>query len=361
MIFYILSQWCQAKELDDIALRAFLEKEATHMHPDVINKVISVLHCQKHVTPKLAVIDYSLPSNQKRLWILDLKNKKLLYHTHVAHGLYSGDKVPDFFSNSHQSRQSSIGVYETLYSYKGREGTSLKLHGLDDGINDNAQPRAIVMHGSDYVEESFVQEYGQAGRSWGCPAIPASKAKEMIQSISDHQLLIAYYPSDQWFLKSKYLNCYAYTLRPSKHVLVKNVKRPSDYQEYRSPFLFASNIKAPFHSENSPLLAMKARDYKKVFAKIPPLNRMVRRPIAHEEYIAIDDQELLDIHQNRRYQLLKFIVPRTISFNGHAKTMMQIIDAGNIINYQPENHLLSTTLFNIQLTPHSQFIRWIGL
>ncbi len=357
----LLSHLCQSKELNDMTIRNFLKNEATHMHTDVINKVISVLHCQKHVTPKLAVIDYSLPSDQKRLWIIDLKNRKILYYTHVAHGLYSGSKMTRFFSNSNDSKQSSLGVYETLYSYKGREGTSLKLHGLDDGLNDNAQPRAIVMHGSDYVEESFIHKYGQAGRSWGCPAIPASQAKEMINSIADHQLLIAYYPGEQWFLKSKYLNCYSYTLRPAKHVLVRDVKRPSEYQEYRSPVLFATNIKVPFHSENSPLLAIKARDYKNIFSQLPPMNRMIRRSIQHEEYIAIDDQELLDIHKHHQYQLLKFLVPRTTSYNGHTKTMMQIVDTGNIINYQPKLHLLSTTLFNIQLTPHQKFIRWIGL
>lgn len=356
-----LGSVCQAKNLNEQDIRQILKKEALHMHPDVIDKVVSVLHCKKHVTPRLAVIDYSLPSDRKRLWILDLKKQKLLYHTYVAHGIYSGDKMTRFFSNANHSRQSSMGVYETLYSYHGREGTSLKLHGLDDGINDHAQPRAIVMHGSDYVEESFIKKYGQSGRSWGCPAIPASKAKEMIESIADHQLLIAYYPSDQWFLKSKHLNCFKYSLRPAKHVLVREVKRPNSYQEYRSPVLFASNIKAPFKSENHPLLSIKAHDYQKFFAKNPPLNRMIRRPIAHEEYIAIDDQELLDIHQKRQYQLLKWIVPRASVYNGHAKTNMQIINAGNILNYEPQQHVLSTSLFQIQLKAHQQFIRWIGL
>ena len=350
-----------AKELDEQALRDFLKKEAINMHPDVINKVISVLHCQKHVTPKLAVIDYSLPSDRKRLWILDLKHQKLLYHTHVAHGLYSGGKTTQFFSNAHQSRQSSMGVYETLYSYKGREGTSLKLHGLDDGMNDSSQPRAIVIHGSDYVEESFIRKYGQAGRSWGCPAIPASMAKDMINSIADHQLLIAYYPSEKWFLKSKYLNCYSYTLRPSKHVLVRNVEKPKDYQESRSAILFATNIKAPFKTENAPLLAIKACDYKNLFGKYPPLNRMIRRPVQSEEYIAIDDEELLSIHQKRQYGLLKFVVPKTTSYNGHAKTMIQMIDTGIIHHYEPDIHLLSSSRLKIQLAPHTQFIRWIGL
>lgn len=351
----------QAKELDEQSLRNFLKKEATHMHPDVINKVISVLHCQKHVTPKLTVIDFSLPSNRKRLWILDLKHRKLLYYTHVAHGLYSGGKVPQFFSNEQQSRQSSIGVYETLYRYHGREGTSLKLHGLDDGINDKAQARSIVIHGSEYVEESFVHKYGQAGRSWGCPAIPASMAKDMINSIADHQLLIAYYPSDQWFLKSKYLNCYTYSLRPSKHVLIRNVEKPKHFQEFRNAVFFATNIKAPFKTENTPLLAIKACDYKNLFGKSPPLNRMIRRPIQNEEYIAIDHEELLGIHHQRQYGLLKFVVPKTISFNGHAKTMIQIIDTGVIHNYQPHIHLLSSSRFQIQLRPNNQFIRWIGL
>lgn len=357
----LLPHLSDAKELDEPALRDFLKNEAQHMHPDVINKVISVLHCQKHVTPKLAVIDYSLPSNKKRLWILDMKNHKLLYHTHVAHGLYSGGKITQFFSNANQSRQSSMGVYETLYSYKGREGTSLKLKGLDEGINDMAEPRAIVMHGSEYVEEKFIDKYGQAGRSWGCPAIPASMAKDMIQSIGPHQLLIAYYPSDQWFLKSKYLNCYAYTLKPEKHVLVRSVQKPKDYQEARSAILFATNIKAPYKTENAPLLAIKASDYKNLFAKYPPLNRMIRRSIQNEEYIAIDHEELLGIHQKRLYGLLKFVVPQTTHYNGHSKTIIQMLDAGIIQHYQPELHRLLSSRFQIQLTPHTSFIRWIGL
>ncbi len=342
-------------------LQNFLKKEATHMHPDVIQKVISILHCRKNSTPFVTVIDFSLPSNKKRLWVLDMRDQKLLFHTHLAHGIYSGERYTQFFSNAHRSRQSSMGVYITLSAYKGREGTSLKLKGLEDGYNDQAEGRAIVMHGGHYAEEEFVNKYGRTGRSWGCPAIPASKAKEIIDTIKDNNLVIAYYPNERWLLKSKFLNCYNYTLKPAKHVLVKNVERPQNYHEIRDDVLFASELKQQFKTENPPILCMKADVYQQIFQKKPPLSRMLRRDIQGSDYLAISPAELSLISNEKYFSNLHFIIPTITQSNGHAKTLMKIVDLGQITNIDSTNLIIHTTQQPITLQPNRQFIRWLGL
>jgi hypothetical protein len=156
---------------DDIG--QWMTKLSPDLHPDVIEKIRLTLDCAPNTSvqehPMLTVIDYSLPSSHKRLWVFDLNRKQLLFHTYVAHGLRSGDKFTTFFSNAHNSRASSMGIYRTLKNYLGREGSSLRLKGLEPGFNDNAEGRAIVMHGAFYAEEDFIKKYGRAGRSWGCP------------------------------------------------------------------------------------------------------------------------------------------------------------------------------------------------
>lgn len=128
-------------------------------------------------------IDYSLPANTKRIWVFDIANDKLLYNTYVSHGLGSGTIEADFFSNRYNSKASSIGVYTTKNSYYGRNGLSLQLDGLDQGFNDNASNRALVMHGGWYVTEEFIKKYGRSGRSWGCPALPKDQTQEIINTI----------------------------------------------------------------------------------------------------------------------------------------------------------------------------------
>lgn len=345
-------------------LRQLLKQQATHMHPDVMDKVVSVIHCRKQATPILTVIDYSLPSNHKRLWVFDLEQKKLLYHTYVAHGLFSGENYTAFFSNSNSSKQSSMGVFLTLDAYRGREGTSLNLEGLDESINDHAESRAIVMHGGHYAEEDFIKKYGRAGRSWGCPAIPQSISAEIINTIKGHNLLIAYFPSEKWFKKSAYLNCYNYSLKPAKHVIVRDSERPQKYQEIKEPVLFASDFKGQFKTEHPPILAISATAYQKLFKKSPPLSRMLRRSIANEEYIAISTQEFYQLAQSQKPQVLTqlhFIIPTIQSFNGHAKTVMKIVNLGHIQHLQTENFIVTTDLHPIQLNENNQFIRWLGL
>ncbi|MGB7738079.1 MAG: murein L,D-transpeptidase catalytic domain family protein, partial [Steroidobacteraceae bacterium] len=119
----------------------------------------------------LAVIDYSLPSTQPRLWVFDLERGRLLFQELVAHGRNTGDTTAERFSNAEGSHMSSIGLFKTLQPYYGNNGYSLRLSGLDPGFNDNALARAIVMHGAPYVSEAIAERLGRLGRSWGCPAL----------------------------------------------------------------------------------------------------------------------------------------------------------------------------------------------
>lgn len=154
----------------------------------------------------VTVIDYSLPSNEKRLWVLDLEKQKVLFHTFVAHGKYSGENTPDSFSDRPGSQQSSIGVFLTKGTYFGHEGYSLVLEGLEKGYNDLAESRRIVMHGAPYVSEEIADTYGRIGRSWGCPAMDFKVATPIINTIKDGSLVVAYYPDKKWLRESKYLN-----------------------------------------------------------------------------------------------------------------------------------------------------------
>ncbi|GAB2950743.1 hypothetical protein GCM10027048_15010 [Hymenobacter coalescens] len=131
----------------------------------------------------LSVADFNLPSTEKRLWVLDLDEKKVLFHTLVAHGHNSGENVATTFSNQNESNMSSLGFYVTATEYTGKHGRSLKLDGLDVGYNDNARERAVVMHGADYVSEDFIKQYGRLGRSLGCPALPMDQYAEIIDAV----------------------------------------------------------------------------------------------------------------------------------------------------------------------------------
>ena len=152
----------------------------------------------------LTVIDYSRPSSEKRMWVYDLQTKNLLYEELVAHGQGSGGNVPNAFSNEPETHRTSLGLFATDTTYVGRNGYSLRLDGLDAGINDRARERAIVIHGAPYVSEDFVKANGRLGRSWGCPAIRAELAREMIDRIKGDGLVFAYYP-DKGLQSSKFL------------------------------------------------------------------------------------------------------------------------------------------------------------
>ena len=153
----------------------------------------------------LTVIDYSKPSSERRLWVFDLKAKELVWEELVAHGQGSGANMATQFSNENESHQTSLGLFVTRDTYVGRNGYSLRLDGLDRGVNDRARERAIVMHGAPYVSEEFVKANGRLGRSWGCPAVSAAVAKKMIDFVKGGGLVFSYYPNAEWLKTSKYL------------------------------------------------------------------------------------------------------------------------------------------------------------
>lgn len=133
----------------------------------------------------LTVVDYTKPSTEKRMWIIDLANNSILLNTYVAHGQGSGDNVATKFSNVAESHQSSVGFFLTNETYSGKHGLSLKLDGLDKGVNSKARDRAIVVHGASYVSENFITRHGRLGRSHGCPAIPKELNQKIINLIKD--------------------------------------------------------------------------------------------------------------------------------------------------------------------------------
>lgn len=151
----------------------------------------------------LTLIDFSLSSNSKRLWVIDLTTNTILYNSLVAHGRNTGDEFASSFSNSAQSFKSSLGFYATGEIYTGKHGKSLKLDGLEKGINSNARERAVVIHGANYVSNSFIQNNKRLGRSLGCPAIPMELTNEIIQTIKDKSCLFVYYPSEAYKVASK--------------------------------------------------------------------------------------------------------------------------------------------------------------
>ena len=143
----------------------------------------------------LTLVDYSLSSKVNRLWVIDLKRNIILFQSLVSHGRNSGNEFAAKFSDKPESYKSSLGLYVTGETYYGKHGYSLRLDGLDKGINSNARARAIVVHGADYVSEKFAQQNGRLGRSLGCLALSQELTKEVIDTIKDKSCLFVYYPS----------------------------------------------------------------------------------------------------------------------------------------------------------------------
>jgi len=141
----------------------------------------------QQIKPKapLTLVDYSQTSVKPRLFVIDLLEQIIEHESLVAHGRGSGGKVPRYFSNEHQSHKTSLGFYKTANTYIGQHGYSLRLDGLERGINDRARSRAIVMHGADYVSQAVCNEYGYLGRSWGCPSLPRGQSQSIISSIKN--------------------------------------------------------------------------------------------------------------------------------------------------------------------------------
>lgn len=153
----------------------------------------------------LTIIDFSSPSSKKRMYILDMANRKVLFESYVSHGRNSGELYATSFSNQSGSHKSSLGFYETQNTYMGANGYSLILNGLEKGINDQAKPRAIVIHGADYCTPETIASSGRLGRSFGCPSIPPELTEPIINTIKDGSLLYIYADNDNYFQRTKIL------------------------------------------------------------------------------------------------------------------------------------------------------------
>ncbi|SMO60617.1 murein L,D-transpeptidase catalytic domain family protein [Solitalea koreensis] len=161
------------------------------------------------INPKkkiLAIIDFNKPSNEERLFVIDVQKKQLLYQSLVAHGKNSGEKFASQFSNKNGSLQSSLGFYlagEVINSPK--HGYAMILNGLEAGINDNARERQIIVHSANYVSQQFIKTHGMLGRSWGCPALPPELNKKIIDTIKDGAVIFIAGNDPHYNDYSKYL------------------------------------------------------------------------------------------------------------------------------------------------------------
>jgi hypothetical protein len=157
--------------------------------------------------PTLTVIDYSRPSTEPRLWVFDLETRRMLFSELVAHGRNTGDNFARHFSDTLNSRQSSLGLFVARDTYVGSNGYSLRLDGLEPGFNGRARERAIVMHGAPYVDATLASKQGRIGRSWGCPAVREAMAREIIDTVRGGGVIFSYYPDETWLNSSRFLRC----------------------------------------------------------------------------------------------------------------------------------------------------------
>jgi hypothetical protein len=151
----------------------------------------------------LAVIDYTKPSTERRLWVFDLDHRSVLFEELTAHGKNSGENRAVRFSNTPDSLMTSLGAFLTGDTYIGKHGLSLRLHGQEKGVNDNSLSRAIVIHAAAYVSEPVAKAKGQIGRSWGCPAVRPEISRRLIETLRGGALVLAYYPDNSWLQNSK--------------------------------------------------------------------------------------------------------------------------------------------------------------
>ena len=154
----------------------------------------------------LTIVDFTLSSKSNRLWVIDMNLHKIVFNTLVAHGKNSGEDYATNFSNALNSNKSSLGFFTTGETYNGRHGLSLKLDGLENGINDNARQRAIVVHGADYVSKNFINQQNRLGRSQGCPALPVESSKKIIEIIKNKSCLFIYSSSGNYEKRTKLIS-----------------------------------------------------------------------------------------------------------------------------------------------------------
>jgi hypothetical protein len=191
---------------------ARLEQAAPDADPGVLALALEARNCAVRRgdvdgAARLAVIDYSRPSTEKRLWVFDMARGTLLHREHVAHGQGSGEKFATRFSNVEGSYQTSLGLYRTAETYMGGNGYSLRMDGLDPGFNDNARQRAIVMHGAWYANPDLIRTQGRLGRSQGCPALREQVARVVIDDLKQRNLLFAYADDATWLQRGRSFAC----------------------------------------------------------------------------------------------------------------------------------------------------------
>ncbi|HEX7816889.1 murein L,D-transpeptidase catalytic domain family protein [Dyella sp.] len=200
-----------AARATDASLLDALRKVAPQANPKVIGLALKATDCAAAsglpASNRLAVIDYSRPSTEPRLWVFDLTRRKLLFKELVAHGRNSGDNMATKFSNRPDSLESSLGLFRTTDTYDGRNGYSLRMDGLEPGVNDRAMERALVIHGASYVDSRAANKQGRIGRSWGCPAVRSAVAHRLIDTLKGGQYVFSYYPDHKWLGGSRYLKC----------------------------------------------------------------------------------------------------------------------------------------------------------
>lgn len=176
-----------------------LAKLAPKLGPEAIQQAVAAMKCAQdngvgRDASRLAIIDYTLPSRVPRMWVFDLRQPKLLFEEHAAHGKGSGHDVPVAFSDREGSYQTSLGLFLTDKTYQGGNGYSLRLHGLSRGFNESALRRLIVMHGAAYVNPAAAASMGRLGRSWGCPVVRPQVARPMIDALKAGNFIYAYGP-----------------------------------------------------------------------------------------------------------------------------------------------------------------------
>ncbi|MDT0641690.1 murein L,D-transpeptidase catalytic domain family protein [Zunongwangia sp. F363] len=190
--------------------KTFVANNTSMPAPDVFEEGMKgyyKLQEEDAVTKKiLTIIDFDLSSRKKRMWILDMKNQKVLFNTYTSHGKNTGGEFASKFSNTPNSLQSSLGFYVTGETYYGKNGLSLFIDGKEKGFNSNARKRYVVIHGADYATQAFIKKYGRLGRSYGCPAVPNKLAKELINTIKGESVVYIHKSSKNYRENSAYLN-----------------------------------------------------------------------------------------------------------------------------------------------------------
>ncbi|MWV14494.1 hypothetical protein F3I16_00430 [Pseudomonas sp. L-22-4S-12] len=188
-----------------------LARVAPGLDQQALRHAVAAMQCAVNhgaeAASRLAVIDYSQPSTARRLWIFDLQRKRLLLSDYVAHGRRSGENFAQSFSNREGSFQSSLGLFRTAESYRGKHGYSLRMDGLEPGLNDLARERAIVIHGASYVDPRLARSQGRIGRSLGCPAVRPQVARMVVDKLKGGQFLFAWHSDRRWLRNSAYLDC----------------------------------------------------------------------------------------------------------------------------------------------------------